>query len=101
MDVQKKLIRLMEERGWSAYMLSKYSGLDPATVRNYTTRGSAPSIASLEAMCAAFGITLSQFFDEEEDSPAAEERRALLAQWSRLSSVQKKLLLDLMRSINA
>lgn len=48
-----------------------------------------PTIPSLEKICTAFGITLSQLF-AEEDAPVslAEAQKKLLERWSRLSEEQ-------------
>ena len=62
MDVHQKLDQLMQNRGWSAYRLSKECGLSESTIANILKRNATPSIATLESLCAGFGITLSQFF---------------------------------------
>lgn len=100
MNIQKQLEALMKERGWSPYMLAKISGLDPAAIRRYLSCSSEPSITSLEAMCNAFGITVAQFFLNDNLMEVSDEQRQLLTQWSRLTSVQKQLLLELMKNIN-
>ena len=49
-----------------------------------------PTIPSLEKICAAFGITLSQLF-AEGDAPVSltESQRKLLERWSKLSADQQ------------
>ena len=64
MDVNEKIRRLMEERGWSAYRLAKQCGLSVATIGNLFRRNTTPSIATLEAICSGLNITLAQFFAE-------------------------------------
>ena len=66
MDIHKKLKELMKNRGWSEYRLSKECGLSESTLANIFKRGTMPSISTLETICDAFGITLSQFFCEGE-----------------------------------
>ena len=51
-------------------------------------------------MCNAFGITVAQFFLNDNLMEVSDEQRQLLTQWSRLTSVQKQLLLELMKNIN-
>lgn len=67
MDVIQRIDDIMKERGWSYYKLSIESGLSSSTITNIYRRNTVPSITTLEAICNAFGITLSQFFAEEED----------------------------------
>lgn len=59
-----------------------------------------PTIPSLEKICAAFGITLSQLF-AEGDVPVSltESQQKLLNRWARLSEEQQSVvfaLIDMM-----
>ena len=65
-DVNQKLQQILVEKGWSEYRLSKESGLSESTIANIFKRNNVPTIATLEAICGGFGITLSQFFAENE-----------------------------------
>ena len=67
MDAQKRIKQLSEERGWTDYRLAKESGLSHSTVTNMLNRNNAPTLPTLESVCKAFGITLSQFFSEGND----------------------------------
>lgn len=87
----------MELRGWSEYRLAKESGLSQSTIANVFHRNTLPSIPTLESMCKAFGITLSQFFDESDPPGAAQA--ALLRDWYALSPTQRVLIQDLMREL--
>lgn len=60
MDVHSRLRQLLKERGWTEYKLSKKCGLSESTLANIFRRNTTPSIATLEAICRGFGITLSQ-----------------------------------------
>ena len=62
----ERIRELLTERGWSEYRLVKESGLSQSTISNIFHRNSIPSIPTLEAICRAFGITLSEFFAEGE-----------------------------------
>lgn len=66
MDIIKRIDSLREERGWSEYRLREEAQLSSSTLPNMHKRGTLPSMASIEAICNAFGITLSQFFNENE-----------------------------------
>lgn len=95
MDIQKRIKDLMEERGWTDYRLAMESGLSHSTVSNMFKRNNAPTIPTLEAICKAFGITLSQFFAEGEEAVIlTDEQREIFATWSLLSPKQKSLLLE-------
>ena len=95
MDIQKRIKDLMEERGWTDYRLAMESGLSHSTVSNMFKRNNAPTIPTLEAICEAFGITLSQVFAEGEEAVIlTDEQREIFATWSLLSPKQKSLLLE-------
>ena len=100
MDIIKHIKDLMDERGWTNYRLGKEAGLSQSTITNLFNRNNAPTIPTLEAVCRAFGITLSQFFSEG-NTPAelTEEQRTLFAAWSTLNDGQKEALLLLMKRI--
>ncbi len=99
MDVSKHIKELMDQRGWSSYRLGKESGLSHSTIANLFKRNNAPTIPTLEAICQAFGITLSQFFADGAPAGSTEEQRALLTVWSTLDDGQKEALLLLMERI--
>lgn len=100
MDAQKRIRQLMDERGWSEYRLSKESKLSQSTIANVFKRNNAPTLPTLEAVCKAFGITLTQFFSEGSNPiELTEEQKELFKRWSTLSDEQKKILLDLMNTM--
>ena len=100
MDAKEKIQQLMRERGWTIYELAKRSSLSPTTISNMYRRNTQPTIPSLEAMCRAFGITMSQFFLEDGETEALpDEQRALLRHWASLSPGQKELIFALMQNM--
>lgn len=98
MDVIKRITELTEERGWSTYKLASKSGLSTSTIANIYRRNTIPSLATLEAVCDAFGITLSQFFSEDMDAvPLSTEQKHLFDLWANLTPSQKKVIEDLIK----
>lgn len=96
MNTQKRIKQLMEERGWTDYRLAKEANLSHSTVTNMFNRNNAPTLPTLEAVCRAFGITLSQFFSAGNDpAQLTEEQSILFSKWSTLTEEQKNLLLAL------
>ena len=92
MDVIQRIDDIMKERGWSYYKLSIESGLSSSTITNIYRRNTVPSITTLEAICNDFGITLSQFFAEEEDFvQLSPEQKEMFDNWLCLSENQKKV----------
>lgn len=79
----------MNERGWTEYRLSKKCGLSESTLANIFRRNTMPSITTLEAICNGFGITLSQFFAEDEMVELTPELKNLFDKWISLTQEQK------------
>lgn len=102
MNILEKIDKLRTERGWSVNNLAMEAILTQSTLNNLYTRKTEPKISTLRAICGAFGITLSEFFADEEKSreetrKSAEEE---LARRSRgLTDAQLHALLALIRTM--
>ena len=92
MDAKARIRELMAERKWSEYRLAIASGLSQSTVANIFNRNTTPSVATLESICAGFGITLAQFFAEGQMVEMTEEQREMFSAWSTLTKEQKEAL---------
>ena len=100
MDTHSKLRQLMSERGWTAYRLAKESGLSESALANIFKRNTVPSISTLEAVCAAFGISLAQFFAEQDLVELTPELKELFDNWVSLTPEQKQAALQMLRAMN-
>ena len=93
MDTNQRIRQLMKERGLTEYRLALDSGLSKSTVSALLHRNTTPSVPTIEAVCNALGITVSQFFAEEGDSlPVNEEQRLLLQNYAQLTETQKRII---------
>ena len=100
MTVLDRILQLRLERGWSEYRLSEESGIAQTTISSWFKKKIYPSIPSLEKICNAYNITLSQFFNfNNEATNLTEEQKLLLDNWNRLNSSQQKALLDFLKTI--
>ncbi len=96
MDVIQRIRGLMDERGWTEYRLAKNCKLPKSTITNIFYRNTIPSVMTLEIICDAFGISLSQFFSEGDFVALTPEQVDLLKKWSLLSKSKKEALIHLM-----
>ncbi len=89
-DILTVITTYRESRGWSEYQLAERSGLPQSTISSWYRKNMVPTIPSLEKICDAFGITLSQLF-AEEDAPVSltASQKQLLEKWSRLTEDQQ------------
>lgn len=99
MDTHERLRQLLAERGWSVYRLAVNCGLSESTLANIFKRNTVPSVATLEAICNGFGITLSQFFAENEMVELTPELKELFDNWVNLTIEQKSAIQQLLKSI--
>lgn len=100
MNTNERLNQLLKESGMTTYRLAIRSGLSESTITNIFKRNTVPSIPTLEAICAAFGITLAQFF---ADGPLVEmtpDLKELFDSWVNLTPAQKKAALQVLRAMN-
>lgn len=100
MDVLARLQKLLEARGWSEYRLSKECGLSQSTIGNIFRRNTVPSLDSLEKICASFGITLSQFFADNDMIELTPDLKIIFEKWKVLSPAQKDALLQMVNAMN-
>lgn len=99
-DILATIVKLREARGWTEYQLAERSGLPQSTISSWYRKGMIPSVPSLEKICGAFGITLSQLFAEGEDKVALNEsQRKLLKSWARLNEEQQAAVLQLLEKM--
>lgn len=95
MDTKSKIKVLMDERSWTVYELAKRSGLAQTTISNMWKRNTEPTIPSLRAICNGFGITLSEFFAEDDLVELSPVEKEFFHRWSSLTSEQKDILIKL------
>ena len=99
-DILETITKYREERGWTEYQLAEHSGLPQSTISSWYRKNLIPTIPSLEKICSAFGITLSQLFAEGDTVVAlTASQKKLLDRWTRLSEDQQNavfLLIDKM-----
>ena len=100
MDIHEKLRLLLRERGWTEYRLAKESGLSESTIANIFRRNATPSFSTLESICRAFGVTLSQFFAEHEMVELTPDLKELFDGWMPLTAEQKKAILQMQRAFS-
>lgn len=98
MDVLERINELRKNRGWSIYKLAEESAITQSTLANMFTRKSNPSIPTLIQLCEAFGITLSQFFDDKE-LKYSDDELVLLSNYRKLNEKEKNIINSLIDNI--
>lgn len=95
-DILSTISAYRQARGWTEYQLAEHSGLPQSTISSWYRKKLIPTIPSLEKICAAFGITLSQLF-AEDDAPVSltAKQKEMLERWDRLSEEQQAVIFQL------
>lgn len=102
MNVTERLDQLMKERNMTIYSLAKASGLHWQTIKNLFLKKSNPSVATMTCICHGLGITMSQFFAEEDETAITltAEQEYLLRRWNNISKGEKEIISDMLDVMN-
>ena len=99
MDILKRIVDLRTERNWTEYQLAERSGLTQSTISSWYSKNMLPTIPSLSKICDAFGITLSQFFleDESKITTLSEQQLRLMYYAAKLNPEQYEALVAFLK----
>lgn len=101
MNVLDRIMQLRMERNWTEYRLSEESGIAQTTISSWFRKNITPSIPSLDNICKAFHITLSEFFDFDNEAVVlTEKQKDLIYGFSCLNESQQKILIELIKSMS-
>ncbi len=101
MDILAHIKELRDTNGWSNYRLAAEADITQSTLNNMFSRKTLPNIETLTKLCAAFQITLSQFFAEDDTKviPSTEEEKLLL-NYRKLNPKHKHLIDLIIKEMN-
>jgi transcriptional regulator with XRE-family HTH domain len=101
MNVLDKIVKLREERGWSEYRLAEEAGLTQSTISTWYRKNMIPTIPSLERICSAFNISISQFFLDDTDNTITlnSQQKRLLEYSIRLNPDQFEALIKFLETL--
>lgn len=101
MNALERIKDLLIQYNWSVYKLSAKSGLSPSTLANMFARNNMPTIPTLEMICKGFGISMSSFFNYENDNENVFEKQNLfLTKFNSLSEEQQLLIIGVMDNMS-
>ena len=98
MDINKKIEKLRFQRGWSMYELAQEAGITQSTLTSMMQRGNPPKLETLSCICEAFGITLAQFFTEDEELELlGKSEKELISLYRKMPENKQKALIELLK----
>ena len=98
MDCLKRIKELLSRNNWTMYQLAQEAEIPQSTLSNLFIRNNAPTIPTLEKICAAFRISMSDFFNTEETEKSKYDE--IISQWNMLSDAAKDAFLKLLSVYN-
>lgn len=99
-NVLDRITYYRKQKGWTEYQLAEQSGLTQSTISSWYRKNMLPNIASLEKICIAFDITLSQFFATDSDSiTLTSTQKEILDGINRLTDQQQKALSSFLQTL--
>lgn len=89
-NVLERITELREQKQWTEYQLAEKSGLTQSTISSWYRKNVLPTLPSLERICNAYGISISQFFDDKtsERSVISSKQKQLLDVVAKLDNEQ-------------
>ena len=103
MQVEKyiadKITSLCEKRDISKYRLSQLSGISQSSLGRIMAQENLPSLITLEKICIALGVTLSQFFQEGNSENLTEKQKEVLGIWNNLNANEQETVMSMLRGL--
>lgn len=97
MNVVERIRKLQWERDWSDYKLAQEANISQSSLATLYARNTPPKIETLQRICGAFGLTLAQFFLEDEKIEVlSSQEKSLLEGFRKLPTKKQKALIDLL-----
>ena len=97
--IADKITSLCEKRDISKYRLSQLSGISQSSLGRIMTQENLPSLITLEKICTALGVTLSQFFQEGNSENLTEKQKEVLGIWNDLSTNEQETVMSMLRGL--
>ena len=96
--IADKITSLCEKRDISKYRLSQLSGISQSSL-GIMVQENLPSLITLEKICIALGVTLSQFFQEGNSENLTEKQKEVLGIWNNLSTNEQETVMSMLRGL--
>lgn len=101
MNIHARIKQLQNKRNWTTNHLAMESNISPGTILNWYKRNSIPTVTGIQSLCDAFGITISEFFNEDEDKIYLSDlQKELLAEFDLLDKREKEDIIRLIKTRN-
>jgi len=101
MTVQERIEELLKKNNWSKYKLAKEAGFYPTTVYDwFNDKHYTPDRNSIELICAALNITLTEFYSGIDEGELNEEQMLLLELFAKVPNNKRKVVFEILRNLS-
>jgi len=101
MTVQERIEELLQKKKWSKYKLAKEAGFYPTTVYDwFNDKHFTPDRKSIELVCAALNISLTEFYSGVDESELDGEQMLLLELFEKVPKSKRQVVFDLLRNLS-
>lgn len=99
MDFKERLRQILKERGWSVYKLTVAAGLSENTVYNWFRFDCMPRVDTVERVCKALNMSLTEFYCKNDGLP--DQRHALVLElFDKIPESRKQAAIDVLKSLS-
>ena len=100
MAIRAKITKLRKERGWSLSRLAKEAGIPQTTVYNwFNEKHFTPSRDKIEDVCAAFNISVAEFYADVETDNLSEKEIKLLEVFRKIPDKNKEKAISILEML--
>lgn len=101
MDIHGRIQELIKKKGWSLYKLSEKTGIYKTTVYDwYNDKHYTPDRKSIELVCAALDISLTEFYSGIDENELDGEQILLLELFAKVPKRKRKVVFELLRNLS-
>jgi transcriptional regulator with XRE-family HTH domain len=90
---------LCKKRHVSKYRLAQLTGIAQSSLERIIANESTPSLQTLEKICSALDVTLSQFFQDEKENHLTDKQNEVMEIWNDLSADEQAVVLAMLRGL--
>lgn len=98
-SINMRIAQLCQQKGWSYYRLAKEAGFQQSTLKSITKEKNMPSLYTIVRICAAFNITISEFFDAEPFNSNFVSKQLVISLWDKLQPEDQERVLIYMHGL--
>ena len=89
--IANRIKELCDKKQMTMYALSKKTDISQSSLSNLMKRGSTPTFYTLNRICDGLGITLAQFFSNDNGKlDLSSDQRKILEMWETLTDKEKE-----------